>query len=120
MDLVCMVSGKSHMSSNDHPATGMSFSTNLMAKAGIVVFLSFHVASMEDFELHFVAHLRYIKENIVTSSNENFHIFVLFPMHLRFGKVLQLAYSCGLKPGIIDEAFVAITTSLINIEPAKL
>ena len=118
---VCYMSSKSKVSSTvDAQATGMSFHTSLRAKAGLVIYTTFKVSTFSDFDMHLKARLKYITQKLVTSMDENFHIMVSFPIHIRFGEILQTAFKCGLKPGIRDEGILVVHRSTKTYEPAKL
>ena len=117
---VCFLSCKSEISSTDSLASGMSFHTSLRVKAGLVVYTCFKVLTCIDFNEHFKAHLNYITQKLVNSLDEHFHIFVLFPIHIRFGEALQVAYKCGLKPGIRDEGIEVVHKFPITYKPTNL
>ena len=118
---VCLLSTESEVSSTaDALATGMSFHTSERVKARLVVFTCFKVSTCSDFEVHFKAHMKYVTQKVVSSLDENFHIFVLFPIHMRFGEVSQIAFKCGLKPGIRDEGIVLTHSSIKTYKPANL
>ena len=114
---VCFISKDSGQGG---PVTGMSFHTNVMCKAGRVIYTMYQVYTIEDFERHFKAHLQYILQNLVTDENEKFNIYVLFPTQLQFGKVLLTAFQHGLRPGIRTEGFLVISSTRQVIEAAKL
>ena len=118
---VCFLSSKSEVSCKVNSlATGMSFHTSYRLKVGLVVYSCFRVSSFIDFNLHLKALLKYITQSLVTSSNEYLHIFGSFPIDIRIGQVLEVAYKCGLKPGISDEGIVIVHRSTQNFQPAKL
>ena len=118
---VSFLSRKSEVASKtDSIPAGMSFHTSLRMKAGLVVYSCFKVSSCSDFEVHFKAHLKYVTQKLITSVDENFHIFVLFPIHIRFGEVLQIVFRCGLKPGIRDEGILVVHKSIKAYQPIQL
>ena len=121
LNAVCFLSAKSEISSTvDALAVGMSFQTSVRVKAGLVVYTCFKVSTCSDFEVHFEAHLKYITQKLVGSVDENFHILMVFPIHISFGEVSQIAFKCGLKPGMTDEGIILIHRSVKTYKPAKL
>ena len=118
---VCFINSNLEASNQvDTVASGMNFLTTLRMKVGLVVYTCFRVSTCSDFDIHFKAHLKYVTQKLVTSLDECFHIFVLFPIHVRIGEVLQVSYKCGLKPGIRDEGIEVVNKITPKFKSAKL
>ena len=114
------VSKKQATEQTEHFASGMSFQTSFISKIGLVAYCCFRVSNVKDFGLHFKAQLQYILQNKLTTEHEIFQIYVMFPVHMRFGEVLDVAYSCGMKPGIKDEGILYVSSSTKSYESKKL
>ena len=101
-------------------ATGMSFLTKVMSTIGLVTYCCYKVTNSNEFELHFKAQLQYILQNLLANKHDKFLIIVTFPVHLRFGEVLEVAYRCGLKPGVSEEGILYVSLSTRVYEHIKL